>query len=144
MIKPEDAAPLRILHSEIGGWDVGSTHAGKHDQAFISAWAGKSWRACIEAQWKAGESFRNMREKLLVEFNNARLENAKLTRTVGELETTIAAQKKQIDDTAMMLASMKSAADNALSDTPALPDPATPKEPSWFVRLLAKLLVPKG
>lgn len=62
MINDDDIGILRILHSEIGGWDLNRTHAGEFDQLFRDAWRGHSLRELIFAQWNAPQQFRNARE----------------------------------------------------------------------------------
>lgn len=61
IIDDGDVGILRILHSEIGGWNFDETHSGKNDATFMKAWKGKSLRECINTQWKNGEAFRNAR-----------------------------------------------------------------------------------
>lgn len=52
-IKDDDIDILRILHSELGGWDFNATHSGANDATFLAAWSGQSLRQLVREQWKA-------------------------------------------------------------------------------------------
>lgn len=80
MINDDDIGILRILHSEIGGWDLNRTHAGEFDQLFKDAWRGHSIRELIWAQWNAPQQFRNTRESWRIFYD-------KYASLVGELNT---------------------------------------------------------
>lgn len=72
MITKDDIGILRIAHSEIGGWPVAETHAGKFDQIFLNAWVGKPVKDMIWAQWKDGEANRNAKYAAVEELNRLR------------------------------------------------------------------------
>lgn len=83
MITKDDIGLLRIGHSEIGGWGLSETHAGKFDQQFMNAWLGKPVKEFIWAQWNADNAgiFRNRRVS-----NEAR---------IRELEAALAVERNK-------------------------------------------------
>lgn len=88
MITKDDAALLRIAHTEVGGWPFNESHAGQYDDRFLGAWQGKSWRELFWAQWNAGGAFRSGRLTSMVAYPN-------LLQTVEDLKKQLAdAQNK--------------------------------------------------
>lgn len=64
VIKPEDVYNVRIVNSEIKGWDFNEVHSGKLDAREMGAWVGQPWSKFIQEAWAEGEAFRNARNQL--------------------------------------------------------------------------------
>lgn len=94
MIDGDDIGLLRIGHSEIGGWPLHETHAGKFDDKFLGSWRGKPVRAFIWAQWNAGAAFRGLREKWRVFYET----NQTIGQQLTQANTTIAGLTDQIKE----------------------------------------------
>ncbi len=52
MITSKDINTLRIVMSEVEGWNGHNVHAGKHDKQIMGTWYGKSWTELINHSWK--------------------------------------------------------------------------------------------
>ncbi|UOF80520.1 endolysin [Caudoviricetes sp.] len=89
-----DAGLLRIGHSEIGGWDLHSTHAGAHDKLFMDVYRGKSAKEFIWIQWKAGEGYRALKEKWRTFYES----NKDIGKQLSDANTALAAAKVKIDE----------------------------------------------
>lgn len=51
MIGKNDVAQVRIIMSEVEGWDMNSIHSGKDDAQIMGAWYGHSWQEFIYHCW---------------------------------------------------------------------------------------------
>lgn len=78
-IDESDVGVLRITHSEIGGWPLHDTHAGKFDQLFVDTYRGKSYGELIWAQWTNGQAYRDVKQAHEAFF-------AKYSAIIGDLE----------------------------------------------------------
>ena len=63
MIKPGDEDILRIIGSEVKGWDFNSTHNGSLDAREMAAWKGRDFRQLIREGWAEGAWYRNLKAK---------------------------------------------------------------------------------
>jgi len=73
MIDKNSTNSLRIIHSEVGGWDMGSAHDGSSDALFHGAWDGHTYDEFIYAQWSgSGVAFRAKRIEAIDYFDNKR------------------------------------------------------------------------
>lgn len=63
MIKPGDEDILRIIASEVKGWDFNSTHNGSKDATEMAAWKGRDFRQLIREGWAEGGWYRNLKTK---------------------------------------------------------------------------------
>jgi hypothetical protein len=54
---------LRIIHSEMEGWDLDRTHKGEYDAAFNASWGGADLEAVIWEKWNKNGPFRAQRER---------------------------------------------------------------------------------
>jgi len=54
---------LRIIHSEMEGWDLDRTHRGEYDAAFNASWGGADLEAVIWEKWNKNGPFRAQRER---------------------------------------------------------------------------------
>lgn len=61
MIEKDNFAQLRVVNSEVKGWDVNQTHAGAFDAREIAAWAGQPWVKFIQQAWEEGEGYRTQK-----------------------------------------------------------------------------------
>jgi len=78
MIDPQDRDNVRVVNSEIKGWDFNRVHTGELDQREMAAWTGHTWEQFISEAWVEGETFRNMRNQKLADYD-------KLAAQVSEL-----------------------------------------------------------
>lgn len=51
MIGKDDVAQVRIIMSEVEGWDMNNIHSGKNDGLIMGAWQGHSWQEFIYHCW---------------------------------------------------------------------------------------------
>lgn len=58
MITKNDTNRVRIVNSEIAGYDFLKTHKGDFDAAEMKAWVGQPWTKFIDEKWKQGEKYR--------------------------------------------------------------------------------------
>jgi len=58
MITKEDVSIVRIINSEVEGYPLEDTHAGKFDEQEMAAWVGKDFRDFIWSRWINGEGYR--------------------------------------------------------------------------------------
>jgi hypothetical protein len=86
MIGAEDVGPMRIVMSEVEGWDGRKVHAGEYDKVIASAWVGKPWEEFINNGWVKQKTHRFA----LVEKIDA------LNKTVTAKNTEITQLKNQI------------------------------------------------
>ena len=87
---------LRIIHSEIGGWDLHKTHAGEYDRIFMNAWKGKSPDEAVWTQWQNGGAYRNAKEaqkQAVIDLSNA-LNGSKAE--LQKAQEAVAAANKQV------------------------------------------------
>lgn len=63
LITKNDAVPMRVINSEVKGWDFASTHAGAQDQREVNAWAGQPWVKHIMQAWEEGAWYRALKAK---------------------------------------------------------------------------------
>jgi len=63
MIKPGDEDILRIIASEVKGWDFKSTHNGSLDDREMNAWKGRDFRQFIREAWAEGAWYRTLKTK---------------------------------------------------------------------------------
>lgn len=101
MIGEGDVAPVRVVMSEVEGWDMNSVHSGKNDAQIMGAWKGKSWQEFIMNGWKVQKIKRG---HLQASLNDAKSQNSTLTaannqlvQAVSEKDATIADQQKEIE-----------------------------------------------
>ncbi len=76
LIKPEDRDTVRIINSEVAGWDFGKVHTGAYDDQELKAWVGQPWTKLIQEKWAASDAFRTKRNTLFtngVQINKANI-----------------------------------------------------------------------
>lgn len=63
LITKNDAVPMRVINSEVKGWDFNSTHSGAQDQRELNAWVGQPWTKHIMQAWEEGAAYRALKVK---------------------------------------------------------------------------------
>lgn len=58
MITSADKNRLRVINSEIKGWNFAEVHSGKYDAREVGAWSGQTWQKAIDQAWREGEAYR--------------------------------------------------------------------------------------
>ena len=91
MITPQDRDNLRIINSEVKGWDFNRVHTGQYDDREVQAWTGKSWNQFIQEGWREGEAWRHMRNQKLADYDklSAQVSELKANPTKAELQAVI-------------------------------------------------------
>jgi hypothetical protein len=79
VIEEKDLAPIRIVMSEVEGWNGHEIHAGKHDK-MILGWVGKTWEEFIQHGWNV-----QPRHRIYIEE-----ENTLLKQQLAEVQATLA------------------------------------------------------
>lgn len=99
MIDANSTNLLRIVHSEVGGWDFQKTHNGEYDKIFHSAWDGKDEDAFVYAQWidKNAQATRAFKYEAMTKYPEAKRSVEALTKVVETKDQTISAQQKEIE-----------------------------------------------
>ncbi|WKK71437.1 CHAP domain-containing protein [Rathayibacter oskolensis] len=78
---------LRIINSEVKGWNIDEVHSGALDDREIKAWRGQSWATFIQQAWIEGAAYRSLKsawrdgtevqlpavQKVLNDVQNARM-----------------------------------------------------------------------
>lgn len=89
MIRPGDEDILRIIASEVKGWDFNSTHNGSKDAVEMAAWKGRDFRQLIREGWAEGGWYRDLKAR-----------QANLQTTVDKLNSDLNARptKAQLEE----------------------------------------------
>lgn len=61
VITRNDVGPVRVVTSEVKGWDFNQVHSGAVDAREMNAWVGQPWSKFIDEAWRESEAFRNKR-----------------------------------------------------------------------------------
>lgn len=69
MIGAEDIGPMRIVMSEVEGWNGRKVHAGEYDKIISEAWVGKPWETFITNGWVKQKTHRYMLEEKIAVLN---------------------------------------------------------------------------
>jgi len=101
IITKDHVGPLRILHSEVGGWNLHETHAGKYDALFLASWQGKSIWELIWAQWNApnAQAFRGKRDTQMSTYDQVVREREAARIESGNLRTTLTQRETEFKET---------------------------------------------
>lgn len=99
MIKDGDQDILRIIASEVKGWDFTSTHNGSKDATELAAWRGRDFRQLIREGWVEGQWYRTLKAKqaglqTVVDTLNKELGSRP---TKAQLEEALAKIQKETD-----------------------------------------------
>lgn len=87
MITKDDVAPVRIVMSEVEGWNGNDIHAGKNDAQIMGAWVGKSWQEFIWNGW-----------------NKQAVKRQNLVDQIADLNTKVSVLEKRLEEATTKLA----------------------------------------
>lgn len=92
-----DTPLLRIIHTEMEGWPLAETHAGKFDAAFNASWGGANLSDVIWEKWNKNGPFREQRERnrIFFENNSALLDELKKNPTKAQYDEVITKMKEE-------------------------------------------------
>lgn len=69
MITENDRDPIRVISSEVKGWDFDAVHRGTWDAREVGAWKGRSWHDFIMQGWNEGAAFRAARNQKMRDYD---------------------------------------------------------------------------
>lgn len=72
VITNNDAGRLRVISSEVKGWDFNQVHSGQTDAQELKAWVGQPWTRFIDEAWAESEKFRYHRIDAINYYDNVR------------------------------------------------------------------------
>lgn len=84
LITKNDANQMRVINSEVKGWNRDETHSGKFDQGELNFWVGQPWVKHIQQAWEEGEGYRATKDKWLSAYNQLPVVQASLTGVTQE------------------------------------------------------------
>lgn len=122
MIKAGDEAQLRIVSSEVKGWDFGSVHNGSKDAVEMAAWKGKDYRKFIWEAWVEGQWYRDLKNKQADFYNTyiniiGDLSSRPTKAQLDEVNAKLAAEAEKVKKAEEALANApKGGIDKATSD----------------------------
>lgn len=80
MITENDRDPIRVISSEVKGWDFDAVHKGTWDAREVNAWKGRPWKDFIMQGWAEGAGWRAVRQQKMRDYDV-------LAKQVSELST---------------------------------------------------------
>jgi hypothetical protein len=110
---------LRIIHSELEGWDYHKTHAGEYDAQFLASWIGQDVIGCIWEKWNKNGNWRNIREKKMREYDIL-VQQLADSKTKAEYEAVAAQAKASAERVAELEKKVAEEQAKASEDTKAL------------------------
>lgn len=118
MIKPEDLSSVRVVMSEVEGWDMNSIHSGKDDGLIMGAWQGKSWTEFIMHGWSVQNTHRGHLVDQINSLNATIADlNTRPTKTqVEQLKAAALAAQAEADAAKKVAADSKAATDKLLAE----------------------------
>lgn len=122
---------LRIIHSELEGWPLADTHAGKFDAQFNASWGGQPLRTVLWDKWNKDGDWRNLRQTALDYYATKAANDA----LVADLRKQLADTTKQYQDLLAKPPVASGGIDQATKDT--IIDTNT--KVSWLQNLLTKI-----
>lgn len=69
MITSADRDPLRVISSEVKGWDFDEVHKGTWDARELAAWVGRPWHEYIMQGWHESPAFREARNRKMRDYD---------------------------------------------------------------------------
>lgn len=69
MITANDRDPIRVISSEVKGWDFDQVHKGTWDSREVAAWTGRRWHDFIMQGWVEGAAFRAARNQKMRDYD---------------------------------------------------------------------------
>lgn len=70
MITNSDTAQVRIIMSEVEGWDMNDIHSGKDDGIIMGYWVGRSWLEFIMDSWSGQPTHRGHLTQQIADLTN--------------------------------------------------------------------------
>lgn len=136
MITANDRDPIRVISSEVKGWDFDQVHKGTWDSREVAAWTGRSWRDFIMQGWHEGAAFRAARNQKMRDYDVLAKQVQELSTrpTKAELEN-ITNQLKASADRVAELEQEVIAAQNKPNEDSELLD----QTGNWLSKLIARL-----
>jgi hypothetical protein len=97
VIGKDDIAPVRVVMSEVEGWDMNNIHSGKNDAEILGAWYDHSWQEFIMNGW-AKQSIK--RGQLVEKINGLNSQISELQKLPKEItvEKTVEVVKEVIKE----------------------------------------------
>ena len=92
---------IRIISSEVKGWDRNEVHSGKFDDREFNAWKGQPVQKFLQEAWNEGQWYRNLKDTWQAAFNEkGGLQNAvaTLNQQVVAANTDLATAKSQVNE----------------------------------------------
>jgi hypothetical protein len=137
MITKDDLYPVRVVMSEVEGWNMNDIHSGKDDATIMGAWVGRSWPDFIMNGWNVQPAHRGWLVQQIADLN-AQLKALGSRPTAEELQAAkdaaVALQKAVTD-------ANKAAADSkAAYDALAAQDAKDQETGNSFLRWLGQQL----
>lgn len=96
MITSQDADVLRIINSEVKGWNFDETHAGKFDGSELVYWTGKALADHVRGAWREGDKFRTARNTQAKELATAKATVTDLSKKLTASRAEVTAKNKEI------------------------------------------------
>lgn len=62
-ITKNDIAQLRVINSEVEGYNRTQTHRGDFDEKEAAGWVGKSWKDFVQTKWEQGAWYKELKGK---------------------------------------------------------------------------------
>ncbi len=130
MITANDRDPIRVISSEVKGWDFDQVHKGTWDSREVSAWTGRRWHDFIMQGWNEGASFRAARNQKMRDYDVLVKQLAE-SKTKAEYEAVAAQAKVSADRVAEL---EKKIAEEQANETEA--EAIVQQGQSWLQKLL--------
>jgi len=130
MITANDRDPIRVISSEVKGWDFDAVHKGTWDAREVSAWTGKQWHDFIMQGWVEGAAFRATRNQKMRDYDVLVKQLAE-SKTKAEYEAVAAQAKVSADRVAEL---EKKIAEEQANETEA--EAIVQQGQSWLQKLL--------
>lgn len=91
MITENDRDPIRVISSEVKGWDFDAVHRGTWDAREVGAWKGRPWHDFVMQAWNEGAAFRQARNQKMRDYDvlAAQVAQLKQNPTKAELEAVV-------------------------------------------------------
>lgn len=93
-IQSGDVGCVRIITSEVKGWDFNQVHSGAVDAQEMNAWVGQPWTKFINDGWLESEAWRNRRIAALAYYDQKDAHEAQ----IRDLQTQVNNQQSTITD----------------------------------------------
>lgn len=86
VIKPQDRDNVRVINSEVKGWDFNRVHTGQLDDREMQAWVGQPWSKFVSEAWVEGETWRHQRLQKLADYDKLAAQVTELSKNPTKAE----------------------------------------------------------